>query len=147
MSLLLQALGPGSVILDAPAPDWEAAVRLVGDGLVSSGRTTDAYTDAMVQTIQDLGPYIVIAPGLAMPHARPSDAVLETGMSLVVLREPVVFGHSKNDPVQVLFGLAALDHDKHLELLSEFAGMFAKPNFVNSLLSCTQESEIRSLFT
>ena len=146
MSLLLGALGPGSVLLDRVAQDWEGAVRLAGDGLVASNRTTHAYTDAMVATIRDLGPYIVIAPGLAMPHARPSDAVLATGMSLVVLREPVSFGHSKNDPVRVLFGLAAQNHDKHLELLSEFAGKFSQPNFVKSLLSCRSEHEIRQLF-
>jgi len=146
MSLLLGALGPGSVLLDRVAQDWESAVRLVGDGLVASSRTTPAYTDAMVATIKDLGPYIVIAPGLAMPHARPGDAVLATGMSLVVLREPVSFGNSKNDPVRVLFGLAAQDHDKHLELLSEFAGKFSQPDFVKSLLSCRSEDEIRQLF-
>lgn len=146
MSLLLGALGPGSVLLDRVAQDWEGAVRLAGDGLVASNRTTPAYTDAMVATIRDLGPYIVIAPGLAMPHARPSDAVLATGMSLLVLREPVSFGHSKNDPVRVLFGLAAQNHDKHLELLSEFAGKFSQPNFVKSLLSCRSEDEIRQLF-
>lgn len=146
MSLLLGALGPGSVLLEQVAEDWEGAVRLVGDGLVASNRTTPAYTDAMVATIEDLGPYIVIAPGLAMPHARPGDAVLATGMSLVVLREPVSFGHSKNDPVRVLFGLAAQDHDKHLELLSEFAGKFSQPDFVKSLLSCRSEDEIRQLF-
>jgi PTS system ascorbate-specific IIA component len=115
--------------------------------LVASGRTTEAYTDAMVATIRELGPYVVIAPGLAMPHARPSESVLETGMSLVVLTEPVAFGHAKNDPVRVLFGLAALDHDRHLELLSEFAGKFSKEGFVNSLLSCSTEGQIRALFT
>jgi len=88
----------------------------------------------------------VIAPGLAMPHARPNDSVLETGMSLVTLAEPVSFGHAKNDPVRVVFGLAALDHDKHLELLSEFAAKFSQPDFVNTLLTSSTEGEIRSLF-
>jgi len=146
VSLVGRALAPGSIVLNAEAADWESAVRMVGSALVASGRTTDAYTDAMVQTIHDLGPYVVIAPGLAMPHARPSDAVLETGMSLVVLEHPVKFGNAKNDPVRVLFGLAALDHDRHLELLSEFASLFSKDGFVNSLLSCSTVDEIHSLF-
>jgi len=146
VSLLGSALGAGSVTIGAKADDWEAAVRLAGAGLVRSGRATDAYTDAMVATIRDLGPYVVIAPGLAMPHARPSEAVLQTGMSLTILSEPVVFGHKRNDPVEVVFALAALDHDRHLELLSEFASKFAADGFVNSLLSCQTETEIRGLF-
>ncbi|MDE2409186.1 MAG: PTS sugar transporter subunit IIA [Actinomycetales bacterium] len=146
MSLINQALAPGSIRLGASVGSWQEAVELSGELLVASGRTTKAYTDAMTANINELGPYVVIAPGLAMPHARPSEAVLDTGMSLVTLREPVAFGHKKNDPVTVVFGLAALDHDKHLELLSEFAGKFSQPGFVNSLLSCHAESEIRSLF-
>jgi PTS system ascorbate-specific IIA component len=147
VSLLGQALGEGAVRIGVKATDWEAAVRIAGAALVASGRVTDAYTDDMVQIIRELGPYPVIAPGLAMPHARPSEAVLSTGMSLILLEEPVSFGHSKNDPVRVVFGLAALDHDRHLDLLSEFAGRFADPTFVNSLLSCKDETEIRGLLS
>lgn len=146
MSQLQQALGPGSILLNQSVSHWEDAVRLAGKALVASGRTTDAYTQAMVDTIHQLGPYIVIAPGLAMPHARPNDSVLETGMSLVTLQQGVEFGHKKNDPVRVVFGLAALDHDKHLELLSEFAAKFSTPDFVKTLLSCSAEGEIRHLF-
>ena len=145
MSLLSNALGEGSIILGAQASTWEAAVRLAGDGLVASGRTTQKYTDDMVAAVHELGPYIVIGPGLAMPHTRPSESVLETGMSLVVLQEPVEFGHQRNDPVHVLFGLAALDHDRHLEILSEFATHASDPDFINSLLTCSSEGEIRSL--
>lgn len=146
MSLLNAALGPGSIATGVEATDWEDAVRAAGAGLEASGRCTPAYTDAMVAAIVELGPYIVIAPGLAMPHARPSEAVLATGMSLVTLREPVSFGSKKNDPVHVVFALAAQDHDRHLELLAEFAGKFGSEGFVNSLLSCSTEDEIRALF-
>jgi len=145
MSLISKALAPGSIAVGVKCTDWESAVRAAGAGLVASGRVTPAYTDAMVAAVRDLGPYIVIAPGLAMPHARPSADVLQTGMSLVLLAEPVKFGHAKNDPVRVLFGLAALDHDKHLELLSEFAQLFSRTDFVNSLLTCGSEAEIRLL--
>jgi PTS system ascorbate-specific IIA component len=146
MSLLLEALGEGSIRVGAHADDWQHAVRLAGDALVASGRTSDDYTQAMIDTVLELGAYIVIAPGLAMPHARPSEAVLHTGLSLVTLDQPVKFGHHKNDPVSVVFGLAALDHDRHLELLSEFAAKMQQPVFVNSLLTCPDEATIRGLF-
>jgi PTS system ascorbate-specific IIA component len=144
MSLLEKAFGQGAILLNQTAADWQAAVRLSGVGLVASGCATDDYTDAMIEAIEELGPYVVIAPGLAMPHARPNDAVLHTGMSLVTLANSVDFG-STNDPVRVVFALAARDHDKHLELLSEFAGKASDANFVNSLLSCQTEAQIRAL--
>ena len=147
MSLLQQALGEGSVVIGASANDWQDAVAIAGNALVASGCTTPEYTQAMIDNVLELGAYIVIAPGLAMPHARPSEAVLHTGLSLVTLKQPVKFGHHKNDPVSVVFGLAALDHDRHLELLSEFAAKMQQPGFVNSLLSCPEEASARLLFS
>ena len=146
MSLLQQALGEGSVVIGASAKDWQDAVAIAGNALVASGCTTPDYTQAMIDNVLELGAYIVIAPGLAMPHARPSESVLHTGLSLVTLKQPVKFGHHKNDPVSVVFGLAALDHDRHLELLSEFAAKMQQPGFVNSLLSCPEEASARRLF-
>src|SRR5689334_16584485 len=98
---LSEILSVEAVRLGETAADWRAAVRLAGDALVASGATTSAYTDEMVATVEQLGPYIVLAPGIALAHARPSPAVSRAGMSLVTLRRPVPFGHRQNDPVRL----------------------------------------------
>ena len=82
---LTQLLPIDAIRLGETAADWRAAVRLAGDALVASGATTPAYTDEMVATVEQLGPYIVIAPGIALAHSRPSPAVLRAGISLVTL--------------------------------------------------------------
>jgi PTS system ascorbate-specific IIA component len=133
------------VLLQRSAESWREAISFAGEGLVAAGATTAAYTQAMIDVVEENGPYIVIAPGFALAHARPSAEVLRWGMSLVTLAEPVEFGSAANDPVSVVFSLAALDHDKHLELLSEFAARFGQENFVNTLLTCSTEGEIRAL--
>ena len=61
-----------AIVLGARADDWRGAVRLAGDALVASGVTTDEYTQEMIETVETLGPYIVIAPGFALAHSRPS---------------------------------------------------------------------------
>ena len=43
--------------------------------------------------VDEHGPYIVIAPGLALAHARPGPEVLADGLAVVTLAEPVPFGH------------------------------------------------------
>ena len=146
MSLLANAFGSGAIGSYERADDWRAATRLAGAGLQASGVADSNYTDAMVAAIDELGPYMVIAPGLALVHARPSDAVAHTGMALALFREPVKFGHAKNDPVHAVFALAALDHDRHLELLADFVRVAGAENFVNSLLTCVTEGDIRALF-
>src|SRR5690625_5713369 len=62
----------------AEVANWRAAVQLAGDGLEAQGATTAEYTAEMLAAIDDLGPYIVIAPGFALAHSRPSPAVLRT---------------------------------------------------------------------
>ena len=52
---------------------WEDAVRAAGRMLLDCGAVEERYIEAMVETAKDLGPYIVIAPGIAIPHARPED--------------------------------------------------------------------------
>ena len=96
---LSQLLTVTAIHLGATAQDWRAAVRLAGDALVTSGATAPAYTDEMIATVEQLGPYIVIAPGIALAHSRPSPAVHRAGISLVTLARPVDFGHRTNDPV------------------------------------------------
>src|SRR2546427_7482074 len=120
----LSALLPIAAIrLNVPATDWRDAVRASGDALVAGGITTPAYTDQMIAIVEQLGPYIVIAPGIALAHARPSDAVLQPGLSWVTLAQPVRFGHKDNDPVTLVVGLAAPDSSSHVQALATLAGL------------------------
>lgn len=142
---LNEMLGTGSVALDVPCADWREAVRESGRLLVASGVTTDDYTDQMVDTVERLGPYIVIAPGLALAHARPSDAVLRTGMSWLRPEAPVEFGHRSNDPVTLVVGLAALDHEKHQAALVQLATIFADEARRKELAEVPDEDTLRTL--
>ncbi|MDT0304891.1 PTS sugar transporter subunit IIA [Streptomonospora wellingtoniae] len=115
------------------ADDWRAAIRAAGELLVSTGATTSAYIDEMQTAVDQYGPYIVIAPGLALAHSRPSPAVLRTGLSWVGLAKPVEFGHGTNDPVRLVVGLAAVDHDGHSSALSRLARLLADPERLERL--------------
>ncbi|MGO1544726.1 MAG: PTS sugar transporter subunit IIA [Gulosibacter sp.] len=133
-----------AIQFNANASDWRAAIRISGDLLVSSGATTDEYTEAMVKTVEELGPYMVIAPGFALAHARPSEAVKQTGLSWVKLAEPVEFGSAANDPVDLVVGLAALDHDSHIQIMSKLAGVLANSEVLARLRASTDPEEIRA---
>lgn len=146
-SQLVDALPEQAIVIKAEAGDWRDAVTLAGNALVAGGATTDAYTDAMLAAIDELGPYIVIAPGLALAHARPSEAVLNTGLSWVSLAEPVEFGHATNDPVTLVIGLAAPDHDGHLEIMSALAGILADPERMSRLELADSAEHVRELLT
>jgi len=143
--LLNQALAEGSILVRAQASNWKQALELAGSALEQSNRTTNEYTKAMVSAFEELGPYMVIAPGIALAHARPSDAVLSTGLSLVTLSEPVPFGNTANDPVSLVIGLSAVDHDSHIELMSALSEFLMDVMKVNMLLQTENVEQVRTL--
>jgi len=145
--LLNQALAEGSISVRATASNWKQAIELAGDALVASKRTTTQYTEAMVQAFEELGPYMVIAPGIALAHARPSEAVLGTGLSLITLSEPVVFGSEANDPVRLVIGLAAVDHDSHIDLMAALSDLLMDVMKVNMLLQAENVEQVRELLS
>ncbi len=71
---------------------WEQAVRTTTQYLEEKGYVTSNYADAIIQSTIDNGPYYVLCPGIAMPHARPEAGVLKTGLGIHIFTEPVDFG-------------------------------------------------------
>lgn len=142
---LSQLLAGDSIRIGAPATDWRAAVRASGDALAASGATSPAYTDEMIATVEQLGPYIVIAPGIALAHSRPSPAVHRAGISLVTLAQPVAFGHRLNDPVELVVGLAAPDDEGHVTALATLAEFLADDRRRAALLAAPDPATMRHL--
>lgn len=127
-SSLPELIRQDSILLDAEASDWQSAVRLAGGLLEQAGIASAEYTQAMVDNVVENGPYIVIAPGFAFAHARPSAAVHRTGMSWVRLKTPVDFGSGENDPVTLVVALAAVDSKDHTHALAELSGVLGDDN-------------------
>lgn len=142
----LSALLPSRAIrLRQPAHDWREAVRRVGEALTASGAASPAYADEMIATVEQLGPYIVIAPGIALAHSRPSPAVHHTGLAWVTLARPVAFGHPENDPVSLVVGLAAVDDSSHVEALATLADLLGDDERRAALLASPDATALRSI--
>ncbi|MFT0847357.1 PTS sugar transporter subunit IIA [Actinomycetaceae bacterium L2_0104] len=142
-SSLLELMPEKAMAVSVLAADWREAIHAAGDALVHGGITEPAYTEEMVETIEKLGPYIVIAPGLALAHSRPSPAVKRTGLSWVGLANPVEFGSKRNDPVHLVVGLAALDHDEHLQAMSQLAMLVSDKERLTQLASLDSVEAVR----
>lgn len=145
MSMLNALLAEGAVDLHGRASDWRKAIELAGGLLVGAGKTSPAYTEVMVRSVEENGPYIVVAPGFAFAHARPSEAVRETALSWVRLDTPVEFGSKANDPVNLVVALAAKDSSEHLKAMKELAGLLGKKDVRARLDSIESEAELRQV--
>lgn len=130
---LARLLHRATIELDVPATDWRESVRRAGALLVRVGAAEPRYADAMIRVVEELGPYIVVAPGIALAHARPEDGVLAPGISLVRLATPVNFGSTANDPVDLVFALAAIDNEAHVAALRQLALLLAEARVVDAI--------------
>lgn len=95
--------------------------------------------------IEEHGPYVVIAPGLALAHARPGPAVIGNGLSIVTLDEPVNFGHPHNDPVKVVLGLALVNADEHLAAVAAVANVFNDSQAIEELAAASSVAEVQRI--
>lgn len=131
-----------TVALNVEAKDWEDAVRFCGRLMCEAGYAEARYSDAMVETVRKLGSYIVIAPGLAMPHARPECGARQLGMSLIHLASPVKFGSEEYDPVDILISLCAKDSESHLAALAELMQLMEDEEFLGKIRSGLSKVEV-----
>ena len=133
-----------SIKLNQKAANWEEAIKIGTDLLVKSGAIEPRYYDNIVSKIKEMGPYIVLAPGLAMPHARPEEGVIKTAFGLTTLSELVDFD---GEQISVLVTLAGSDSDTHMEGIMEITQIFDDPDSddgvnIEKFLNCKTKEEV-----
>ncbi|MCM3700703.1 PTS sugar transporter subunit IIA [Paenibacillus macerans] len=133
------------ISLDIEAEDAEQAIRAAGQLLVDSGAVDHSYVEAMVSAYKNSGPYIVIAPHIALPHAKAENGVREASVSFVRLRNPVVFGHPENDPVELVFALGSSSSSDHIALLRRLTTLLNEAANVEALKKAQTAEEIESI--
>lgn len=127
MNLKQSLIENNSVKLNQSAATWQEAIKIAVNPLIQSGAVEARYYDTIIKCVNEMGPYIILAPGLAMPHARPEDGVKRTAFSLVTLAEPIYFD-GEDDPVDVLIALAGSDSDQHMQGLMEITQVLDDPD-------------------
>lgn len=144
VSLLQDLLSEDNVSFRYPAETWEDVIRHGGQLMVDAGFTELTYTEAMIDVVRDMGPYIVLAPGLAMPHARPEMGAKQVGAALVTLEKPIDFGSPENDPVSVAIFLCAPNKDEHIQLLTDIATLFEDEEFLDAAVNFESIEDVQS---
>lgn len=125
--MLKDVVNRNMIELDYQAKDWEQAVREAGRLLKEDGCIGDEYIESMVSTVKTIGTYIVISKGIALPHSRSGKDAYKVGISILRLKNPVVFGHPENDPVDLLFALSSIDNTSHLTALQDLSQVLNNP--------------------
>lgn len=143
--MLNQWLHQGTIQLHDNATSWQQALEISAQPLLSAGIIAPHYLTAIMQQHQKLGPYYVLAPGLAMPHARPEEGATGLGLSLLKLKQGVSFHSEDNDPVDIIIMLAAPDSHSHIEMISALAELFSSDEDMALLHQANNLEEIQKI--
>lgn len=124
--------------------NWEEAIQYASSPLLYNKSIDERYVETMIQNVHEFGPYIVLMPKIAMPHARPEDGVNKLSISLLVLEEAVSFNEEKE--ANIFLVLAANDASSHLTLLTEISALLSNQEKVDTLLTATNYTDLLSIF-
>lgn len=143
--MLKDILSDDLIVLQHSASDWKQVIKDAALPLLSSGYINEDYIHAMIQSILKYGPYIVIGPHIALAHARPEEGVNKLGISVMTLKTPVNFGNKENDPVEIIFCLAAVNDYSHMNALKSIVQLVNDEVKVQLLVRASEISEFKKI--
>ncbi|MEQ5203806.1 PTS sugar transporter subunit IIA [Providencia rettgeri] len=140
--MLTTLLTPNVIQVVDRASDWQEAIKIACNPLINNKLIEPRYVDAIIQSHEKIGPYYVLGPGIAMPHARPEDGVNQLSLGLTVLKQGVEFGSEGNDPIKLLIVLAATDSNSHIGVIAKLAELFDNQEDIDSIMQSENVDDI-----
>lgn len=128
---------------------WQAAITLAAQPLLADYYITTDYIAAMIAMVEEVGPYIVLAPQVAIPHARPENGGKKLGMSLLQMKVPVDFDlkevGDEDYQVKLLFVLSTVDNDSHLTALKQLSNILEDEDTIEALIKASSTDELLAI--
>jgi len=134
------------VQFETSVASWEEAVVKSAQPLLDGGYVEQGYIDAMIESVNEYGPYIVIAPKFAMPHARPETGSKKIGYSILKLEKPVAFSEEPEHQVELLVALSCVNAESHIEILQFIVEVLSDETKFESALNSTNKQELIDIF-
>lgn len=125
--------------------DWREAVRAACQPLVTEGVAEPVYVNEIVRKVEELGPYIVIAPDICIPHAQEGLGVNDTAVAFMKTERPVSFAEDGEHDARLFFVLASTDNERHMENLMQLSEELSDEEFVKKLLAVKNAADLEVL--
>ncbi|MGS0972330.1 MAG: BglG family transcription antiterminator [Candidatus Izemoplasmataceae bacterium] len=141
--MLNEVITEDKILFKDHVKDYKEAIYESGKPLLDEGIIEERYLEKVISNIHEMGPYIVVAPNIAISHARPEDGVHELGMSMLMLNEAVNFSEDKDRYVKLVVTLAAPDEESHLKALGQLSELFM--NSMEEIMNCKTKDDVLKL--
>lgn len=132
----------GIVISNEKNLTVDAALELACSTLIAQGKVNKSYLDAIKEKHKEIGAYYVLAPKIAMPHARPEDGVNEACLQVTIFKHGVDLESEDNGDVYLSVTLAAVDSDSHIQTIVALSELFQNDDDINAIISAESKDDI-----
>ncbi|URZ86851.1 PTS sugar transporter subunit IIA [Floricoccus penangensis] len=127
--------------------DWKDAIKISSENLLEKDLITEEYISELINSVEEYGPYIVLVPGVAMPHSQAeSEAVKGTAITFTHFNNPISFedGNEEKD-AQLFFTLAAKNPAEHMENIANLSELLMEDGMIESLIAARSIEDIKEL--
>lgn len=130
----MELLKQENVQICETADNWKDAIKKSVLPLERSGYVKECYKEGIIENIEKLGPYIIIADHIALPHARPEQGAVETQIGVTLFRKDIEF-EGREASARLFVTLAAKDSNSHLDALMQISELLSDENVVDEILA------------
>jgi PTS system ascorbate-specific IIA component len=122
-------------IIDRVPETWEESIRISGENLIEKGLIDASYIDDIITCVKEFGPYIVLVPGVAMPHASEKcTGVLGTAIAFSKFKESISFEEGNPEKeARLFFTLAAKNPEEHMANIMALSEMLMTDGLIEDL--------------
>lgn len=126
------------------AKDWREAIRMSCEPLEADGTVEENYREDIIACVEKYGPYIVIAPEVAMPHSQEfAEGVHKTAIAFMKLEQCVSFDLEDSEKdARVFFTLASCDPNQHLDNMSRLSEFLMDEEALEEILQAESDEDL-----
>ncbi|AIF50327.1 BglG family transcription antiterminator [Pelosinus sp. UFO1] len=140
---LADLITPGRIQLIESMDDWREGISLAAAPLLEEELINDCYVNAMIECVENYGPYIFITPDVALAHAKPEGNVNGLSASMLLAHDGILFPDNK--VARVIIVLALIDDEQHLGAMKDILDFFGDEHNTARLSNAVNEVVAYSL--
>ncbi|AXI10528.1 transcription antiterminator BglG [Oceanobacillus zhaokaii] len=140
--MLSELLTEDMIHFTSESLDWHHAISMAAEPLVNAESVEERYVDAMIKNVEEIGTYIHVGKGIAIPHARPEEGVKEIGMSFLRTKKPVLLLDKEEHAIDVFICIAAVDNESHLKALASLTKILADDTLLREIKEAETSEQI-----
>ena len=114
-------------ILDS-VTDWQESIKTAGNLLLKNNKITEKYIDEIIHITETFGAHFVFQNEVAIPHGDASKNVNTSSVSILKLRESVLFPGDKK--VSLIFFISAKRKKDHVKSIEDIIKLMKNTEFI-----------------